>query len=235
MDRERLGTLGIFSGELGAFPAAVQRRVVSELEALGYGTIWYGEAYGREPFAQGALFIDATERMVVATGIANIYARDPFAMAFGGRSLNEMSGGRFVLGLGVAHASNVTARGHEYGRPVATMRAYLDEMDRAEPLWRGPEEKWAGEAGLVYGHLHVHLMFATVTLRAADGSEHRLLDRGRLVALDDPEVRALAARLGDPDALLGVDWQPKLPGVSAPGDYARYALDPATYIYREDA
>ena len=101
--------------------------------------------------------------------------------------------------------------------------------------WRGPEEKWAGDAGLVYGHLHVHLMFATVTLTAADGSEVRLLDRGRLVALDDPEVRAVAARLGDPDALLLEEWTPKLPSVSVPGDYARYAADPASYIYREDA
>jgi probable F420-dependent oxidoreductase len=139
MQHEGLGRLGIFSGELAAFPAGVQRRVVAELEELGYGTIWYGEAFAREAFVQGAIFLAATERMTVATGIANIYARDATAMAFGGRSLNELGGGRFVLGLGVAHVGNVTARGHEYGRPVATMRAYLDAMDEAEPRWRGPE------------------------------------------------------------------------------------------------
>lgn len=139
MNRERLGAIGIFSGELAAFPAAVQRRVAAELEELGYGAIWYGEAFARETFAQGAILLMATERMIVASGIANIYARDAFAMAFGGRALNELGDGRFLLGLGVAHASNVSARGHQYGRPVATMRAYLDEMDRAEPLWRGPE------------------------------------------------------------------------------------------------
>src|SRR2546423_73888 len=135
MERERLGRLGIFSGELAAFPADVQRRVAAELEALGYGAIWYGEAFAREAFVQGAIFLTATERMVVASGIANIYARDAVAMAFGGRSLNELGGGRFLLGLGVAHVSNVTARGHEYGRPVPTMRAYLEAMDRAEPLF----------------------------------------------------------------------------------------------------
>jgi probable F420-dependent oxidoreductase len=139
MQHEGLGRLGMFSGELAAFPAGVQRRVVAELEELGYGTIWYGEAFAREAFVQGAIFLAATERMTVATGIANIYARDATAMAFGGRSLNELGGGRFVLGLGVAHVGNVTARGHEYGRPVATMRAYLDAMDEAEPRWRGPE------------------------------------------------------------------------------------------------
>ena len=131
--------MGIFSGELAAFPVDVQRRVAAELEALGYGAIWYGEAFARETFVQGAIFLSATERMVVASGIANIYARDATATAFGGRSLNELGGGRFVLGLGVAHASNVTVRGHEYGRPVATMRAYLDAMDEAEERWRGPE------------------------------------------------------------------------------------------------
>lgn len=137
--RERLGPLGIFSGELAFFPADVQRRVVAELEDLGYGAIWYGESFGRETFVQASIFLHATRRMIVASGIANVYARDPTAMAFGARSLNEMSGGRFVLGLGVAHASNVTVRGHDYARPVTTMRAYLDAMDEAEPRWRGPE------------------------------------------------------------------------------------------------
>jgi probable F420-dependent oxidoreductase len=138
MQPERLGRLGIFSGELAPFPTDVQRRVVAELEALGYGAIWYGESSARETFVQAAIFLTATERMVVASGIANIYARDATAMAFGGRSLNELGGGRFLLGLGVAHASNVTARGHEYGRPVTTMRAYLDAMDQADPAWAGP-------------------------------------------------------------------------------------------------
>ena len=73
MNRERLGRLGIFSGQLAAFSTPVQRRVVAELEALGYGAIWYGEAFAREPFVQGAIFLSATERMVVATGIASIF------------------------------------------------------------------------------------------------------------------------------------------------------------------
>jgi probable F420-dependent oxidoreductase len=139
MNRERLGSLGIFSGELAAFPAPVQKRVVAELEALGYGAIWYGEAYARESFVQGAIFLSATERMVVASGIANIYARDATAMSFGARSLNELGQGRFLLGLGVAHLHNVNVRGHVYGPPVTTMRAYLDAMDEAESRWRGPE------------------------------------------------------------------------------------------------
>src|SRR5262249_2488043 len=56
----------------------------------------------------------------------NIYARDPMAMAGGQRSLAEQSGGRFLLGIGVSHRPMVEGvRGHAYGKPVTTMRAYL--------------------------------------------------------------------------------------------------------------
>src|SRR6202022_1562817 len=131
------GRLGVFSGALQAQPATVQREVAAEMENLGYGTLWYGESAAREAFAQGAIFLSATSRLVVASGIASIYARDPTAMAAGGRALAEAWPGRFILGLGVSHAPPVTARGHDYARPVATMRDYLDRM--AQATWRGPE------------------------------------------------------------------------------------------------
>jgi probable F420-dependent oxidoreductase len=73
-----------------------------------------------------------TKRLVVATGIANIYARDAMAMASGQRALAEQSGGRFLLGVGVSHRPTVEGvRGHAYGAPVATMRAYLRAMREA--------------------------------------------------------------------------------------------------------
>lgn len=100
--------------------------------------------------------------------------------------------------------------------------------------WRGPEEKWAGEQGLVYGHLHVHLMAATITLETKSGVVRPVLDRGRLVALDDPAVRRLAARYGDPDRVLAEDWMPKIPGITVEGDYEAYARDPASWIYTHD-
>ncbi len=98
--------------------------------------------------------------------------------------------------------------------------------------WRGPEEVWAGERGIVYGHLHVHLCFPTLTVTTARGEEIRLIERGHLTALDDPEVRALAARHGDPAAILREDWRPDIPGISAKGKYETYARDPAAWIYR---
>ncbi len=101
--------------------------------------------------------------------------------------------------------------------------------------WRGPEERWAGENGIVYGHLHVHLMAATLTLTMQAGREERILERGRLTALDAPEVRAIAARYGDADAVLSESWTPRIPGITAPGHYEDYARDPAAWIYRNDA
>jgi probable F420-dependent oxidoreductase len=75
--------------------------------------------------------------LVIASGIANIWARDPMAMAAGGRAIAEAWPDRFILGVGVSHAPMVTARGHDYARPVSAMREYLDQMGQAP--WRGPE------------------------------------------------------------------------------------------------
>jgi probable F420-dependent oxidoreductase len=72
-----------------------------------------------------------TSRIVVATGISNIYARDPMAMANGARALADAYPERFLLGVGVSHAPSVADRGHRYAAPIETMRAYFDAMDAA--------------------------------------------------------------------------------------------------------
>lgn len=97
--------------------------------------------------------------------------------------------------------------------------------------WRGPEEEWAAERGLLYGHLHVHLLFTTYRMTTKKGEEITLIDNGRLTALDDPEVRKLAAKFGDPDQLLKEDWIPSIPGINASGSYEEFARDPARWIY----
>jgi hypothetical protein len=100
--------------------------------------------------------------------------------------------------------------------------------------WRSSEEAWAGERHLVYGHLHVHLMSATLVVETPRG-DVPVIENGRLSAYDDPEVRDLAARCGDPDELLRDDWIPDIPGVTAEGDYEAYARDPARWVYAEGA
>ncbi len=131
------GRIGVFAGPLNGQPAAVQREFAREMERLGYGTLWYGEALAREAFAQGAIYLASTERLIVASGIANIWARDAAAMANGGRTLAEAWPGQFILGIGVSHAPMVRMRGHDYERPYSAMRDYLDAIGAAP--WRGPQ------------------------------------------------------------------------------------------------
>jgi probable F420-dependent oxidoreductase len=101
-------------------------------EHLGFAALWYPEVLGYESFALGSFLLTQTTRLIIASGIANIYARDATAAKQGQHTLATLSGGRFVLGLGVSHAPLVEdVRGHQYRPPVATMRAYLDAMEKA--------------------------------------------------------------------------------------------------------
>ncbi len=97
-----------------------------------------------------------------------------------------------------------------------------------------PSEAWAAEQGLPWGHIHIHLQFATYVLTTVDGEEITLIRNGHLTALDDPEVVELASQYGDPAELLREAWIPPVPGISVPGDYGDYASDPAAWIEHYD-
>src|SRR5581483_1909565 len=127
-----LSRIGAWLGPVSSRSAAETREFAPELEELGYGALWFAEGVGtKECFTQAATLLSWTERAVVATGIANIYARDPMATANGAKTLADAYPGRFLLGIGVSHAPSVATRGHEYAKPIATMRSYLDAMDAA--------------------------------------------------------------------------------------------------------
>src|SRR5467141_4567400 len=127
-----LGKLGVWVG-MDGMSAAHAAAFAQRVEEWGYGALWIPESRGRNALVHSSWLLSHTERLVVATGIANIYARDPMAMANGQRALAEQSGARFLLGIGVSHVPSVEGvRGHTYGKPVATMRSYLDAM-RAAP------------------------------------------------------------------------------------------------------
>jgi probable F420-dependent oxidoreductase len=135
--RTQLGRLGVWTYQLSYQPAARVREVVAELEDLGYGALWIGESVYREPLTHTGFLLASTRRMVVATGIANVWARDPFTMTAAQLTLAEAYPDRFLLGLGVSHARLVEGvRGHEYRQPLAKMRAYLDAMDEAAAAYR---------------------------------------------------------------------------------------------------
>lgn len=132
MDEEHLaiGRVGLWTFALEGLTAAAFRDAAARIEELGYGTLWFGEAFGREALTQAALLLAATHRIVVATGIACIYGRDPLTMNQAQRTLATDFPGRFLLGLGLSAPVGVEKfRGQTFGPPVATMRGYLEGLD----------------------------------------------------------------------------------------------------------
>lgn len=123
-----LGRLGVWYAADKLTPAE-WRRFTATVEDLGYSTLWYSEARGFESMALASFLLSHTGTLNVGSSIANIYARDAFAARAGLKTLAEISSDRFVLGLGVSHVPMVERlRGHRYGKPVTTMRAYLQRM-----------------------------------------------------------------------------------------------------------
>jgi probable F420-dependent oxidoreductase len=128
--RDRIGRVGVWLGSIGLTPAEHERAAIDRIERAGYGVAWFGEgAANREALSHAGLLLGATERLLVATGIANIWARDAAAAINGANTLNEAYEERFLLGLGVSHAPIVNSRGHQYAKPLTAMRTYLEAIE----------------------------------------------------------------------------------------------------------
>lgn len=137
----QLGKIGVWSF-LDGMSSAQMAQFAQRIEKSGYGALWVPEAFGRNSLVSSSWLLANTQNLVVATGIANIYARDPMAAIGAQYGLNEQSGGRFLLGLGVSHKPLVSdARGHSYGKPLASMRNYLEAMAKVEYTSPPPPEK----------------------------------------------------------------------------------------------
>jgi len=125
MNLGKLGVWYFFDGLTSEAAAQAAQRI----EALGYGTLWIPETVGKSPVVTAAWLLSQTQSLNVATGIINIYHREPGVTLAAQNSLCEQSGGRFLLGMGVSHKPLVEGvRGLNYGPPVATMRSYLEKM-----------------------------------------------------------------------------------------------------------
>ena len=154
-----IGRLGVWAA-LDALPAPEAAAFAKRVEAWGYSALWTPEAVGRDPFSLIGYLAAQTESLVLATGIANIYARDPMTMKSVLKTLGELAPGRFVLGLGVSHEHLVKrVRGHDYTKPLSTMRAYLDALDGA--LYMGAEP--AEEAPIVLAALRDNMLGLAAT------------------------------------------------------------------------
>jgi probable F420-dependent oxidoreductase len=133
--REALGPLGVcLPGSLTvALNADLQRDAVRRLDRVGYRTVWVNETIGKDAFVQLGVVLAETQRTVVGTCIANIWARPAQTMHAAAAQLAEAYPGRFVMGLGVGYPEQAASVGQEFGRPLITMHDYVQRMD--EPTW----------------------------------------------------------------------------------------------------
>ena len=140
-----LGRVGLWAYQLDLVPSSQAQEIAAEIEELGYGALWIPEMIGRESFVSSTLLLAGTKKMVVATGIASIYARDALCANSAWNTVSEAFPGRFLLGLGVSHEVMVSGlRGHDYSKPFSAMKSYLDAMDNglftASPASAAPQK-----------------------------------------------------------------------------------------------
>ena len=128
--------LGCFVSVGRELDTAIER--VKLAESLGYECVYVTHIAARDPFTVLTAYAGATERIRLGTGVTPIYARTPVATAQAAATIDEYSGGRMVLGLGVSHRPVVEGwYGQQIDKPVREMREYLEHRPR-DPPRRGP-------------------------------------------------------------------------------------------------
>src|SRR5947207_9898953 len=113
--------------------------VIAEAERLGFDSIWTAEAYGSDSLTPLAWWGARTQRMRLGTAIVQISARTPAATAMAAMTLDHLSGGRLILGLGVSGPQVVEGwYGQPFAKPLARMREYIEILRkigaREEPV-----------------------------------------------------------------------------------------------------
>jgi len=137
----KIGKLGAWAAT-ESLTASAAAAFAKRVEGWGYGALWIPEAVGRNVLVHSSWLLANTTTLVIATGIANIYARDAAAMKSAQLTLAEQSGGRFLLGLGVSHVPLVEGlRGHVFEKPIGKMRRYLQDMQKVTYISPMPAEK----------------------------------------------------------------------------------------------
>ena len=110
-----------------------------KVERLGYSALWIPEGAGRDPFAHAGYLLSQTEKLIVASGIANVFMREPSISIRAARTLGELFEDRFILGLGVSGQAANLGRGLRWEKPVSLMRDYLAKMNATGYMAPGPK------------------------------------------------------------------------------------------------
>jgi F420-dependent oxidoreductase-like protein len=118
--------LGLSLGYWGGGPPPGAAETVREADRLGFDSVWTAEAYGSDALLPLAWWGSATERIKLGTSIVQISARTPAATAMAAMTLDHLSGGRLILGLGVSGPQVVEGwYGQPFAKPLARMREYI--------------------------------------------------------------------------------------------------------------
>ena len=119
--------IGLQMGYWGAGPPPNAVELVTEADRLGYDSVWTAESYGSDALTPLAWWGSQTERVRLGTSLCQLSARTPTAMAMAAQTLDHLSGGRFVLGLGVSGPQVVEGwYGQPFPAPLARTREYVD-------------------------------------------------------------------------------------------------------------
>ena len=149
---DRIGVA--FLGEPGV-PEMV--RAAKRAEDLGYESVWVAETrFARDGFVPAAAIAAATERVKVSTGVVNVFTRSPVLLATSYATLDELSGGRAVFGIGPGSPLVLGPQGHAFEKPLTRLREYVEVSRR---LISGGEVHYEGECVSVRG---VELEFSPI-------------------------------------------------------------------------
>ncbi len=119
--------IGLQLGYWGSGPPPNAVELVTEAERLGYDSVWTAESYGSDALTPLAWWGSRTERVRLGTSLCQLSARTPTAMAMAALTMDHLSGGRFVLGLGVSGPQVVEGwYGQPFPAPLARTREYVD-------------------------------------------------------------------------------------------------------------
>jgi probable F420-dependent oxidoreductase len=191
-----LGAVGVWS-HLDTLGIAQARAYAARVEALGFGTLWVPETVGRDPFTSLGLIAAETSRMALGTSIASMWARDAQTTRMAAHTLDEATGGRFVLGLGVSHPHLAERlRGHVYERPLSHMRDYLAAYARA--VYRGPLPADGADPPILLAALREHML--TLAATETDGAFPYLVTPERVAWVRHHLDAAAEAAAGAPGA-----------------------------------
>lgn len=170
--------LGIMLGYSGP-KVSVNVPLIQEAERLGYHIVWSAEAYGSDAVSPLAWVGAHTRKIKLGTGIMQMPARTPAATAMTAMTLDQLSGGRFVLGIGASGPQVAEGwHGQAYGKPVARAREYVDVVRkifaREAPLehqgeyyqipYKGPDATGLGKPlkSIVHGRKDLPIYLAAI-------------------------------------------------------------------------